>query len=83
MLADGKSRSFREIAKESGLDREVVEGALYGLWRKGYILGSEKPLIEAERIFRGRAGVTRKFRKYHLYIVRSEGIIMTIISINR
>ncbi|MCD6369539.1 MAG: hypothetical protein J7L38_07075, partial [Thermoproteales archaeon] len=72
MLADGKPRSFREIVKEAGLDRKAVEGALYRLWRRGYILRSEKPLMESQRIFKGRAGVTRNLRKYHLYIIRPE-----------
>jgi hypothetical protein len=41
---------------------------LYRLWREGVILRTEKPFMQAQRIFKGRRGVTHNLRKYHLYI---------------
>jgi hypothetical protein len=55
------------------LGKRAIEGALYRLWKEGVILRTDKPLMEAQRIFKGRAGITRNLRKYHLYILRPEG----------
>ena len=45
-----------------------MEGALYRLCRRGVILRTERPIYEVEKVFRGRAGVRRNTRGYHLYL---------------
>ena len=55
LLSDGKPGSFREIVRESGLSKRVVEGALRRLCLKGRVLRSERPVREVDRVFRGRA----------------------------
>lgn len=72
LLSDCKPRSFRDIVKETGLSEKAVEGSLYRLWREGAILRTEKPFMEAQRIFKGRGGITRNLRRYHLYILKPE-----------
>jgi len=72
LLSDCTPRSFSDIVKETGLGRKAVEGALYRLWREGRILRTEKPLMEAQRIFKGRGGVTHNLRRYHLYVLKPE-----------
>lgn len=73
VLSDGRPRTFRDVVREAGLGRKAVEGLLYRLWREGLILRTEKPHLEVQRIFRGRAGVTRNLRKYHHYVLRPAG----------
>ena len=72
LLSDCKPRSFNDIVKETGLGKKSVEGALYRLWREGVILRTEKPFMESQRIFKGRGGITRNLRKYHLYVLKPE-----------
>ena len=73
LLSDCRPRSFSEIVKETGLGRKAVEGALYRLWKEGRILRSERQFMEAQRIFKGRGGITRNLRKYYLYVLKPEG----------
>jgi len=68
VLSDGKPRSQRDLVRETGLSAKSVEGALYRLWRKGVILRTERPIYEVEKVFRGRAGVRKNTRGYHLYL---------------
>jgi len=72
LLADCRPRSHKEIIQATGLPKKAVEGSLYRLWRSGIILRTEKPLMEAERIFKGKGGVTRNLRKYYLYMLKPE-----------
>ena len=69
LLSDGKPRSFREIVRESGLSKRVVEGALRRFCLKGRVLRSERPVREVDRVFRGRAGTSLHLRSYYLYIL--------------
>jgi DNA-binding MarR family transcriptional regulator len=73
VLADGKPRSHRDIVRETGLSDAAVWCALGRCWKAGLILRSRKPLYESERIFKGRAGVSRTTRPYYLYILKPEG----------
>ncbi|MEM1757308.1 MAG: hypothetical protein QW770_04690, partial [Candidatus Bathyarchaeia archaeon] len=66
VLSDGVPRSYRDIVASTGLGLRAVEGCLYRLWRRGLVLRSEKPFMESERVFKGRAGVSRNLRKYYL-----------------
>lgn len=60
------------MIKESDLSKRAVEGSLYRLWREGLILRSDKPKMEAQRIFKGRGGITHNLRKYYLYVLKPE-----------
>jgi len=68
VLSDGKPRSFRELTAQTGLNSKQVEGALYRLWIRGDVLRTEKPIYEAVKAFKGRAGIKKNTRAYHLYI---------------
>lgn len=68
VLSDGRPRSFREFVKESNLTVKQVEGALYRLRTNARILRTEKPVYEENRAFKGRSGIRRNTRAYHLYM---------------
>jgi DNA-binding Lrp family transcriptional regulator len=72
VLSGGKPKSHREIVEATGLSDDAVWSALKRCWRKGVILRSEKPLREPYRAFKGRAGVRRNLRSYHLYVKAPE-----------
>jgi DNA-binding HxlR family transcriptional regulator len=72
LFSDCKPRAFNDIVRETGLGRKAVEGMLYRLWREGVVLRTDKPFMEAQKIFKGRGGVTHNLRKYHLYILKPE-----------
>ncbi|MCD6325878.1 hypothetical protein J7L97_06295 [Candidatus Bathyarchaeota archaeon] len=74
VLSDFKPKSAREIARATGLGRDAVYGVLSRCWRRGLVLRTEKPIYVSERIFRGRAGVSRNTRPYHLYVLRPENV---------
>jgi len=79
VLGDGKPKSHREIIEATGLSDDAVWSALKRCWRKGLILRSERPLREPYRALKGRAGVRRNLRSYHLYVKAPEGRSMLII----
>jgi DNA-binding Lrp family transcriptional regulator len=68
VLSDGKAKSTREIAKLTGLSRGATENALRRLWERKMILRTKAPIFEDEKIFKGRAGIKRNTRPYHMYI---------------
>jgi hypothetical protein len=68
VLSDGKPRSLREFIEQTSLASKQVEGSLYRLWKKGGVLRTEKPIYEALKAFKGRAGIKKNTRAYHLYI---------------
>ena len=68
VLSDGKPRSLREFVEQTSLASKQVEGSLYRLWKKGGVLRTEKPIYEALKSFKGRAGIKKNTRAYHLYI---------------
>lgn len=70
VLSDGCPRTQKEIVHKTGLSDKVVEGALYRLWKKGFILRTEKPSMELDRVFKGRAGTSSHLRLYHLYVLK-------------
>jgi len=73
VLSDGKPKSHREIVEATGLNNNAVWSALKRCWRKGLIFRSEKPLYEPYKTFKGRAGIRRNLRSYHLYVKAQEG----------
>jgi hypothetical protein len=73
-LSGNKPMGRREVVKETGLDEDVVSINLYRCWKDGLILRTKKPLYEATRVFKGRGGVSRTTRPYHLYVLRPEGV---------
>jgi hypothetical protein len=56
------------LIEETGLTDKSVGSALYRLWKSGSILRTEEPIYEALRSFRGRAGIKKNTRAYHLYL---------------
>jgi len=70
-LGDGKPKSHRELMEATGLTSKSVGGALYRLWKVGSILRTEKPIYEALKSFKGRAGIKKNTRAYHLYLYGS------------
>jgi len=73
-LGDHKPKSAREVVKATGLTDRAVYAALFRCWKGVFVLRTEKPLYEHERIFKGRGGVTQTTRPYHLYVLRPEGV---------
>lgn len=74
VLADGKPRTSRNIARTIGLSESASYGVLRRCWDSGYILRTKNPLYEHEKISKGRRGVAQHMRSYHLYILRPEGV---------
>jgi len=70
VLSDGEPRSCRELVRETGLTARAVGSALYRLRKAGSVLRTEKPIYEAFRAFKGRAGIKKNTRGYHLYVYR-------------
>lgn len=73
VLGDGDPRTRRQILEETDLSDKAVGSALYRLWKGKLILRTERPLMEAERVFKGRGGVSPHLRAYHLYLLRPKG----------
>jgi hypothetical protein len=74
LLADGRPKSHRDIVGAVGWSESAVWQALRRAWEKQLILRTRKPLHEAERLFKGRAGVRRNLRSYHLYILKPKRV---------
>lgn len=73
-LSDGKPKSSAEIVMLTGLKTNAVWTALRRYWHKNLVLRSRTPLREPLRIFKGRAGVCRNLRSYHLYTLKPENV---------
>ncbi|HUS78176.1 MAG TPA: hypothetical protein VM050_05895, partial [Patescibacteria group bacterium] len=73
-LMDGDPMSCRDIMEATGLGRSQVYGAISRCWRSGLVLRTEEAILEHERVFRGRRGVSRHLHPYHLYVLRPEGV---------
>ena len=73
VLSDGGPRTRRQIVEETGLTDKAVGSALYRLWKRRVVLRTEKPLREADRVFKGRGGVSPHLRSYNLYVLRPQG----------
>ncbi len=69
-LGDGEPGSLRGLVKETGLTGKAVEGGLRRLWKAGTLLRTETPIYETVESFKGRAGVRKNTRAYHLYLLR-------------
>jgi len=54
--------------EETGLTSKTIGSSLYRLFKSGAILRTEKPTYEALRAFKGRAGIKKNTRAYHLYV---------------
>ena len=71
-LSDGMAKCSRDVAKLTGLSRGATENALKRLWVRGIILRTQSSIFEAARVFKGRAGVSRNTRPYHLYLFQPD-----------
>ncbi len=74
ILADGKPKSHRDVLKGTGLTQPGVWQALRRAWENGLLLRTKKPLYESEKLFKGRAGIRRNLRAYHLYVLKPKGV---------
>jgi len=72
-LENSGPMSSREIVGDTGLTGPQVYNALHRLWRGGMILRTRTSIKESERVFRGRRGVSKHLRPYHLYLLKPEG----------
>ncbi|MEO9296225.1 MAG: hypothetical protein ABI347_11590 [Nitrososphaera sp.] len=68
-LADGKPKSARDIINATGIDEKTISHLISNLWRKYFILRTDKPLFEYSKQFKGRAGFKSNTRMYHLYVI--------------
>jgi len=73
-LCDGKPKSSADVVMLTGLEPNAVWAALRRYWHKNLILRSRIPLREPLRTFKGRAGVRRNLRSYHLYTLKPENV---------
>ena len=69
LLADGKPRCTREVREELQLTKKAAESVCQHYWKAGLLLRSEKPLLERNGNFAGRAGTSYNTRLYHLYLL--------------
>lgn len=67
-LKDVKPKTIREISKDTGLSRSQIGHSLMLAWRRDLILRTAKPVYEAERVNKGRGGVSHHVRPYHIYL---------------
>ncbi len=74
LLADGKPKSHRDVLEKTGLTESGVWQALRRAWENDLILRTKKPLYEPERLFKGRAGIRRNLRAYHLYLLKPKRV---------
>ena len=72
VLGDGRPKCSRDVARMTGLSRGAAVNALRRLWMRALILRTKLPVFEEERVFKGRAGVSRNTRPYHLYVFRPD-----------
>lgn len=72
-LADSKPKSARDIINTTGIDEKTISHLLSNLWRKHLILRTDKPLVEYNKQFKGRAGFKNNTRLYHLYVINEAG----------
>jgi hypothetical protein len=77
-LSDGKPKSSAEIARSTGLESDAVWAALRRYWQKNLVLRSTRQLREQHYAFKGRKGVIRNLRAYHLYMLKPENIDSSI-----
>jgi DNA-binding MarR family transcriptional regulator len=73
-LEDMGPMSSRDIVKQTELTGAQVYNALHRLWRSGAVLRTRMAIKEPERVFRGRRGVSRHTRPYHLYLLGPDGV---------
>jgi hypothetical protein len=83
VLSDGKPRSHKTVVKESGLGYRAIEAVLKRLWELGFILRTERSIKEHQEIFRGKAGLKRNLRSYHLYALRPKGTDLLVLDGHR
>ena len=69
-LDDGKPHSHLDLVRATRLSHSAVWGGLLRAWKAGLILRTEKPIFERVESFRGRAGISKTTRGYHLYVTR-------------
>lgn len=79
-LSDGQPKSSAEIAELTGSNANAVWAALRRYWHKKLVLRSRVPLKESLRIFKGRAGIRRNLRSYHLYMLKTENVDSFVLS---
>ena len=70
VLLNGGPRSQRDVVRETGLSEPEVWQGLRRAWEAGRLLRTRKPIQESEKIFKGRGGLTRNRRIYHLYVLK-------------
>jgi hypothetical protein len=74
VLSDGNPKSARDILRATNLTRSQVYNSLLLSWKRGLVLRTRKPYYEQERVFKGRAGVSKHTRPYHLYLLKPEDV---------
>ncbi len=70
VLSDGKPRTSRQVAEDTGLKRTSIWRPLHECWKKGLILRTEEPIFESFETFRGRRGFSKNTRSYYFYVMR-------------
>jgi len=70
-LSDGKPKSSMEIARLTGMKNSAVWAALGRCWQKNLILRSKVQLMVCHNNFKGRNGLTKNLRLYHLYLLKT------------
>jgi hypothetical protein len=79
VLVDGEPMSCRVIIRVTGLSRSQFYNALYRCWRRGLVLRTVRSLLRHERVFKGRGGVFRQLRPFHLYLLRPDGVCEVVV----
>jgi hypothetical protein len=69
LLQDGRPRTQREIAFELGLDRRLVNAAIFRAWESGAVLRSKETIFDSVRFPKGPLGLQRATAAFHKYTV--------------
>jgi hypothetical protein len=72
-LADGEPKTHRELVRATGLSEAAVWSALARAWRKGLVMRTAKPIYEVAKFFKGRGGISKTTRAFHLYVLAPKG----------
>jgi len=74
VLSDGQPKSSAQISELTGIKPNAVWAALRRYWHQNLILRSKVTFREPLHKFKGRAGIRRNLRSYHLYLLKPRNI---------
>jgi hypothetical protein len=80
ILSDGQPKSSTQISELTGIKPNAVWAALRRYWHQNLVLRSKVTFREPLHKFKGRAGIRRNMRSYHLYLLKPRNIDSLILN---